>query len=157
MPWTNRLLALLIFHQTQHAMSRMHTLESRPVATSVAAHGFNPQLAILRLGGNIAFLTEYGSLFLKNRHRLLTRIQEAQARNDFEETALAAADVRNIVRNLGMLDAFEIAAELHDSAGRWDVQQLQAAYHDLAAALEHGAEELERWIEGRGELAGVLS
>ena len=138
-------------------MARMHTLESRLPAGVTASAGFNPQLAILRLGGNIGFLKEYGSLFLKNRHRLLTRVQEAQARNDFEETALAAADIRNVVRNLGMLDAFEIAAELHDSAGRWDVQQLQTAYHELAAALGKGAEELENWIEGRSELASVAS
>lgn len=135
----------------------MHTYEPRFAVTGAASVSFNPQLAILRLGGNVGFLTEYAALFLKNRHRLLARVQEAQSRNDFEELALAAADIRNVVRNLGMLDAFEIAAELHDLAGRWDLQEIQSAYHDLNAAMGKGAEELENWIEGSGEPAEALT
>ena len=137
-------------------MSRTRTFQSNLAASQSNSTSFNPELAVLRMGGSMPFLTEYGQLFLRNQRRLLTRIQEAQARNDFEEIAETAGDAKNILRNLGMLGAFEIASDLQDCAAAWDLQQVQVKFYELTEELSKAEVELENWMSGDREKLETL-
>ena len=108
---------------------------------------FNRDEALTRQDGDIALLQEMANLYLQHYPQMITELQEALAKPDYEQIAKTAHRVKGMVGNFCAWRAAVQAAQLEDRGRQQDQEAVVQACRELADELVALARALTAFLQ----------
>jgi two-component system, sensor histidine kinase and response regulator len=114
-----------------------------PAAVGTADSGWEPEVALARVGGDQVLLADLAKIFCEQCPRLLAAVKRAIAERSLLEVKRAAHSLRSAILTFPAQDASDAATRLEGFSRPEDFEDAPAIVRDLELSVERLRQELE--------------